>query len=248
MSSVTTNTEETYKVESLQGSANYRTWKFSMRMVLQARDLWEVVSGEEVKPEEAKAALAWEKKARKALATIALTLSAAEKEHIIECTAPKAAWDILEKLYEGKGRNRKFMLLQELFRMSMEGGKMDSYLRAVREKMSELSTVGLKLEDDIKLAIILNGLPERYRYLVVSLEKQENIDFDELTARLLEEELKINPSVTTVNALMAKKNLYSGGGSVEREYRCYGCGEVGHLKRDCPKREKEKVRVAKFVM
>src|SRR5271169_4816432 len=127
MSSVTTmNAEETYKVEPLQGSANYRTWKFSMKMVLQARDLWEVVSGEEVKPEEEKAAQAWDRKARKALATIALALSAAEKEHIIECTTPKAAWDILEKLYEGKGRNRKFMLLQELFRMSMEDGRMDS--------------------------------------------------------------------------------------------------------------------------
>src|SRR5579859_968968 len=121
MSSVTTANEETYKVEPLQGSANYRTWKFSMRMVLQARDLWEVVSGEEVKPEAEKAAQAWEKKAQKTLATIALTLSAAEKEHIIESTTPKAAWDILKKLYEGKGWNRKFMLLQRLFRMSMEG-------------------------------------------------------------------------------------------------------------------------------
>src|SRR2546423_7019220 len=248
MSSVTTvNAEETYKVELLQGSTNYRTWKFSMRMVLQAKDLWEVVSGEEVKPEAEKAGQTWEKKARKALATIALALSAVEKEHIIECTAPKAAWDILEKLYEGKGRNRKFMLLQELFRMSMEGGRMDSYLRAVREKMSELSTVGLKLEDDIKLAIILNGLPERYRYLVVSLEKQEKIDFDELAARLLEEELKINPPTMTVHALMSKKNLYSGGGFVEREYRCYGCGEVGHLKQDCPKREKPQEK-PKFAM
>jgi hypothetical protein len=77
MSSVT-NGEETYRIESLRGSTNYRTWKFSMKMVLQARDLWEVVSGEEVKPEAA--AQAWEKKARKALATIALALSAAEKE------------------------------------------------------------------------------------------------------------------------------------------------------------------------
>src|SRR5437667_5827962 len=241
MSSIT-NVEESYKIEPLQGSANYRTWKFSMKMVLQARDLWEVVSGEEVKPDAEKLGQAWDKKARKALAAIALALSAAEKEHIIDCTTPKAAWDILEKLYEGKGRNRKFMLLQELFRMSMEGGRMDSYLRAVREKMSELSTVGLKLEDDIKLAIILNGLPERYRYLVVSLEKQETIDFDELTARPLEEELKINPPTMTVHALMSKKNLYSGGGFVEKEYRCYGCGEVGHLKRDCPKLEKEKPR------
>src|SRR5438270_2419386 len=76
----TMNTEEAYKVEPLQGSANYRTWKFSLRMVLQARDLWEVVSGEEPKPEIEKGAQAWEKKARKALATIALALSAAEKE------------------------------------------------------------------------------------------------------------------------------------------------------------------------
>jgi hypothetical protein len=58
----TTNVEETYKVEPLQGSANYRTWKFSMRMVLQAKDLWEVVSGEEVKPEVEKAGQAWERK------------------------------------------------------------------------------------------------------------------------------------------------------------------------------------------
>jgi len=228
MSSVTPNTElETYKVEPLQGSANYRTWKFSMRMVLQARDLWEVVSGEEVKPEAETAAQVWEKKARKALATIALAVSAAEKEHIIECITPKAAWDILEKLYEGKGRNRKFMLLQELFRMSMDGEKMDLYLRAAREKISELSTVGLKLEDDIKLAIILNGLPERYRYLVVSLEKQEKIDFDELTARLLEEEKKVDPEGKVgMTALMSKTWK-------DPEDECHYCGQKGHWKRDC---------------
>jgi len=187
-----------------------------MRMVLQAKDLWEVVSGEEAKPEAEKAAQAWEKKARKALATIALALFVAEKEHIIECTTPKVAWEILEKLYEGKGRNRKFMLLQELFRMSMEGDTMDLYLRAVREKMSELAVVGLKLEDDVKLAIILNGLPERYRYLVVSLEKQETIDFDELTARLLEEELKVDPKAGTEGAMamMSRKN------------GCYRCGQA----------------------
>jgi hypothetical protein len=33
-------------------SGNYRTWKFSMRMTLQAKELWEVVDGDVgVKPE-----------------------------------------------------------------------------------------------------------------------------------------------------------------------------------------------------
>ena len=111
--------------------------------------------------------------------------------------------------------------------MSMsKGEKMDVYLRAVREKMSELAVVGLKLEDDIKPAIILNGLSECYRYLVVylvvSLEKQETIDFDELTARLLEEELKVDQQ-TRATAMMSRKNE-----------QCYRCGQMGHLKRKSP--------------
>jgi hypothetical protein len=53
------------------------------------------------------------------------------------------------------------MLLQKLFQVSISGFPgMDEYLRAVREKMSELAIIGTKLEDDVKLALILNGLPE----------------------------------------------------------------------------------------
>src|ERR1700737_1542111 len=89
-------------------------------------------------------------------------------------------------------------LLQELFHFSMEKAtNMDGYLRAIREKMSELSAAGTKLDKDIKLAIILNGLSEEYRYLVVNVEQQETVDFDELSARLIEEEhlIKSNGSI-----------------------------------------------------
>jgi len=116
------------------------------------------------------------------------------------------------------------MLLQELFRISMEGESIDSYLRAVREKMSELSTISLKLEDDIKLAIILNGFPKRYQYLVVSLKKQKKIDFDELVARLLEEEMKISSGAK----MTAMKIRYGSVPSV-RGYQCYQCGQYGHM-------------------
>ena len=61
---------------------------------MQARDLWEVVSGEELKPEAEKAAQTWDKKARKALATIALALSAAEKEVITDYADPEQLFKI----------------------------------------------------------------------------------------------------------------------------------------------------------
>ena len=199
-----------------------------MRMVLQAKDLWGIVSGEEVKPADVSESAAWEKRARTAMALISLSLTAVEQEHIIDCETPKAAWDILEKLYEGKGRNRKFMLLQDLFGMSMERiGNMNEYLRAVKEKFSELTVIGTKLEDDIKLAIILNGLPEKYRYLIVALEQQKEIDFDELTARLLEEAKLHVEDGLQITAMVARKNM--GNGS-----ECHHCGQNGHWRRRCP--------------
>jgi len=234
---------ESYRTgDLLTGSGNYRTWKFSMRMTLLAKDLWDVVGGDDVvKPVEGDAV--WEKKTRKALALIALGVSPTEQEHIIDCTTPKQAWDIFSKLYEGRGRNRKFMLLQELFQMSKSESGMDEYLRAVREKMSELATIGTKLEDDVKLALILNGLPEQYRYLVVNLEQQENIDFDELSARLIEEERKLGGGSGTGSVAMYSAASKKGnrnhqarvdGPPVVTGYTCYHCGQEGHMKRNCP--------------
>jgi len=245
------NQSESYKVqETLKGSSNYRTWRFAMKTSLEARDLWDIVIGDEVKPEADKAGIAWEKRSKKAMATIVLGMSAAEQEHVIDCQTPKAAWDILEKLYGGKGRNRKFMLLQELFRMSM-GSSMDGYLRAIKEKMSELSAIGTKLERDIKLAIVLNGLTESYRYLVVAMESQlDTIDFDDLTARLLEEERKLvggNGGSNGADGAMVSYTKDTDITSVWKDGRlqmaCYYCGQSGHMKRDCAVR-KFRMRVA----
>ena len=44
--------EESFKVEKLTG-ANYHSWKFSMKMVLIGKDLWEVVNGTETISEDA---------------------------------------------------------------------------------------------------------------------------------------------------------------------------------------------------
>ena len=220
----------------LDGSINYRTWKYSMKMVLMVKDLWEIVDGTEVKPDDAKEAAAWTKKSQKALAHISLSLSATQQHHILDCTTAKEAWDILQKLYEGKGRNRKFLLMEQLFKFNMDNREttMEVYLRSMKDKISELAAIGVTLDKEVKLALIFNGITERFRYLVVSLEQQD-LDFDELSARLVEEAERYPGSPESGLAYMARR--VGGGGRKGVQLQCYYCGQMGHVKATCEVRK-----------
>jgi gag-polypeptide of LTR copia-type len=111
----------------------------------------------------------------------------------------------------------------------------------IKEKISELSAVGIKLDKDIKLAIILNGFSEEYRYLVVNMEKQETVDFDELSAQLIEEKhlIKSNRSNDGGSKLawMARSKqsgrVHGSNGRNCRDAECHYCGQRGHFKLDC---------------
>jgi hypothetical protein len=243
MSSATIAAEKENRVAPLEGSSNYRTWKFSMKMVLMSKDLWGVVDGSEVKANEEKE---WEKKNQKALALISLSVTQLELHNILDCATAKAAWDILEKLYEGKGRNRKFLLMEQLFKFNMDNREttMEVYMRTMKDKISELAATGVVLDKEVKLALIFNGIPENFRYLVVSLEQQD-LDFDELSARLVEEaeryptspynDIAGGPSIGYV------ARRYKGGSAPQM--RCFYCGQLGHVKATC---EVRKYRMEKY--
>ena len=60
-------------IEKLNGD-NFHTWKFKMEMVLQEKDLWDIVTGDEARPKESAEASAYDKRARRAMATICLSV------------------------------------------------------------------------------------------------------------------------------------------------------------------------------
>ena len=63
-------------VEKLNGD-NYHAWKFNLRMLLIGKDLWDIVSGDEVLPEEATPAMrnAFRKRDNRALSVIGLAIN-----------------------------------------------------------------------------------------------------------------------------------------------------------------------------
>src|SRR5271154_4234448 len=96
----------------------------------------------------------------------------------------------MKKLYEEKERNKKFLLMKQLFNLKFNMNdheiSMKVYLRIIKNKLSELAAIHVTLDKKIRLFLIFNDIIERFRYLIVTL-KQQNLDFDELIARLIEE-------------------------------------------------------------
>ena len=65
------------RIEKFKGE-NFHLWKFKMQMVLEEKDLWNIVKGDEVEPAEEGTtetqSRQFQKRERKALATICLSL------------------------------------------------------------------------------------------------------------------------------------------------------------------------------
>jgi len=114
------------RIPALDGS-NYRSWSFSMKMLLKARELWDVIEDEtpkdrtrestsegtpEAPPPQRDAA--WRRKDQLALSSIVLSLKPAEQDQVYDCQTAKEAWTHLQEVYKGKGMHRLLSLLKQL--------------------------------------------------------------------------------------------------------------------------------------
>ncbi|GMF66050.1 unnamed protein product [Phytophthora lilii] len=106
-------------------ATNFHTWKFKMQMVLEERDLWEVVRGES-KWENCATALdqaAFKRKSRKALAIICLALEDTQLPLVRSASGAHDAWSRLEGHFEKKGLASKLFLRRRFFTTMMEEGE-----------------------------------------------------------------------------------------------------------------------------
>ena len=90
MSSVITQSPS---IEKLNEN-NYHVWMFKIKMILVDRDLWDIVSGVEFRPMDSLSGsdfggIAWDKRERKAMATICLNVSDLQLPHVRKCLMPK---------------------------------------------------------------------------------------------------------------------------------------------------------------
>ena len=192
------------RIEKFKGE-NFHLWKFKMQMVLEEKDLWNIVKGDEVEPAKEGTTKTqrrqFQKRERKALTTICLSLGDEQLSLVRTATTAKEAWSKLGSHYEVKSLANKLFLHKKDFTMSMGFESMSEHINKMKELASQLEAVGASITEDDQVATLLCSLPESYNGLITALESRaDNLTLEFVTARLLHEEHKRKESLSTQDA------------------------------------------------
>jgi hypothetical protein len=104
---------------------------------------------------------------------------------------PKVCWTLFQQMYEPKNMIRNFFLRSKLYKLRMDDdvGSLNSYLQEFKEVCSQLAGVGVKIENEELVQILLNGFLESYESFVPGLCKLTALfTFEQIVGKLLHEE------------------------------------------------------------
>ena len=160
-----------YGIDKLE-DGNYQSWAWNCKLLLQEREVWDVVDGSYPQPKpttgpdetvvEPKASdvQAWDKKNQEALRIISFTVTERVQGPIRMGTTAKGAWDRLRNVHASTDKQRKFGLLKQLYRLDMApGSSLIEHERLFNGLVESLATMGKIMETEDLVVIYANSLP-----------------------------------------------------------------------------------------
>lgn len=210
-------------LERLKGSSNYHSWKFAIKNYLEMQDLDKYLETDDATVPKDK---------QKAKNILSLSVESSVYVHIQNAKSAKEIWTTLQRLYEDKGLSRKIGLLRQLISFKLEDSDgMDNYIERIINTSNKLTGIGFEISDEWIGAILLAGLTEDYKALILGIESSgKTTKSDDIISKLIDN--RIEGSSSNNNAFMGKK-VKKFNKNFKR--KCFSCGSTSHLKYECDK-------------
>ena len=136
----------------------------------------------------------WNLLDRKALGTIRLWIAASVAFNISKETMTEGLIKALERLYEKPSASNKVFLMKRLFNIKMSaGGSVADHLNDFNTVTSQLISVGLNFDDEVRALLFLCSLLESWNDLVMAISNSvsgsSSLKFDDVVGDILSEEM-----------------------------------------------------------
>ena len=243
------------KIEKFDGT-DFGFWKMQIEDYLYQKNMYQPLTGkkpEAMKDEE------WALLDRQALGVIRLTLSRNVAFNIAKEKTTAGLMTALSNMYEKPSASNKVHLMRRLFNLRMtEGASTPLHINELNIVTTQLSSVGIEFDDEVRALILLSSLPESWNATVTAVSSSSGgnkLKFDDVRDLVLSEEIRRRESgeSSTSSVLHTEsrgRNSTKGNGrgklkdrrSKSRNHRsshsskiieCWNCGKTGHYKNQC---------------
>jgi len=220
------------QIEKLKGRENYDSWKFAVQTYLEHEELWECVTGEENDT----------KKVTKAKSKIILLIEPVNFVHVLSAKTAADVWKSLKTAFDDSGLTRRVSLLRTLITTKLEDcGSVETFVDKIITTAHKLSGCGLEVSDEWIGTLLLAGLPEQYKPMIMGIESSGiKITADAIKTKLLQD-VKIDTDVKSNEVMFYSQgvvkpkfhNTYDSMSKFQKGPKCFACNNYGHIAKYC---------------
>uniref|UniRef100_A0A2N9HWD5 Retrotransposon Copia-like N-terminal domain-containing protein n=1 Tax=Fagus sylvatica TaxID=28930 RepID=A0A2N9HWD5_FAGSY len=203
-------------------SMNYMLWKLQISAILNAYSMIEHLDGSTQQPRQFvinedgaqilnPAFLIWRKKDKALLTLLLSTLSSPVLAMVVGTTTAQEVWNRLEEKFTCTARANVLNLKLELQGTKKGNESINSYLQRIKNTRDKLSAVGVLVDNEELLHMILKGLPKEFAPFASAIRtRDDSISFEKLSVLLQTEEQSMtevsDPLTNSVLAMFVSNN------------------------------------------